>query len=129
MNPFALLAGRIGLSLIFVLSGWSKIGGYAGTQQYMDAMGVAPALLPLVIAVELAAGLAVLCGFGTRWAALLLAGFSVAAGVLFHGNLGDQNEFVHLLKNLAISGGLVALAAQGAGRFSIDALRQARARA
>lgn len=120
MNPFALLTGRIGLSLIFLISGWSKIAGYAATQQYMDAMGVPAALLPMVIAVELLGGLAILLGFATRWAALGLAAFSLMAGVLFHGDAGDQNQFIHLMKNVAIAGGFLALAAQGAGPLSID---------
>ncbi len=70
MNNFAVLLGRFGLALIFILSGWSKIAGYAGTQQYMEAMGVPGALLPLVILVELGGGLAILGGSppaGSRW--------------------------------------------------------------
>lgn len=126
MNNFAILLGRAGLALIFILSGVSKIAGYAGTQQYMEAMGVPGALLPLVILVELGGGLAILGGFATRWAALGLAGFTVVAAVLFHANLGDQNQFINFMKNIAIAGGFLALAAQGAGNLSIDGWLQAR---
>ena len=129
MNHFATLLGRIGLALIFVVSGWSKIGGYAATQGYMDAMGVPSSLLPIVIAAELLGGLAVLFGFATRWAALGLAVFALATGFLFHGAAGDQNQAIHLMKNIAIAGGFLVLAAQGAGRFSVDhALQVRRAR-
>ena len=129
MNHFATLLGRIGLALIFVVSGWSKIGGYAATQGYMDAMGVPSSLLPIVIAVELLGGLAVLSGFATRWAALGLAVFALATGFLFHGAAGDQNQAIHLMKNIAIAGGFLVLAAHGAGRFSLDhALQVRRAR-
>ena len=129
MNHFATLLGRIGLALIFVVSGWSKIGGYAATQGYMDAMGVPSSLLPIVIAAELLGGLAVLFGFATRWAALGLAVFALATGFLFHGAAGDQNQAIHLMKNIAIAGGFLVLAAHGAGRFSIDhALQVRRAR-
>ena len=129
MNHFATLLGRIGLALIFVVSGWSKIGGYAATQGYMDAMGVPSSLLPIVIAVELLGGLAVLSGFATRWAALGLAVFALATGFLFHGAAGDQNQAIHLMKNIAIAGGFLVLAAHGAGRFSVDhALQVRRAR-
>ena len=58
MNAPLALLGRIGLSLIFIISGWGKIAGYVATQQYMEAMGVPGALLPLVIALELGGGLA-----------------------------------------------------------------------
>lgn len=126
MTHFTTLLGRIGLALIFIVSGWSKIGGYAATQGYMDAMGVPSSLLPIVIAVELLGGLAVLFGFATRWAALGLAVFALATGFLFHGAAGDQNQAIHLMKNIAIAGGFLVLAAQGAGRFSIDHALQVR---
>ncbi|WP_372016737.1 DoxX family protein [Pseudoxanthomonas sp. 10H] len=126
MNHLYALLGRIGLSLIFITSGWSKLDAYAGTQQYMDAMGVPAALLPLVIALEIGGGLAVLAGAFTRSAALTLAVFSLAAGVLFHADLADQNQFIHLMKNVALGGGFLMLAAHGAGAFSIDAWRRDR---
>lgn len=126
MNNLATLLGRLGLSLIFILSGWSKIGGYAGTQQYMDAMGVPSALLPVVIAVEVLGGLAILFGIATRWVALGMAAFSLSAGFLFHFDLADQNQFINFMKNIAIAGGFLVLAANGAGAFSIDNLRSRR---
>jgi len=126
MNHLYALLGRIGLSLIFIFSGWSKLGAYAGTQQYMEAMGVPGALLPLVIALEIGGGLAVLAGVFTRSAALVLALFSLAAGVLFHADLADQNQFIQLMKNIALGGGLLMLAAYGAGDFSVDAWRRER---
>ena len=126
MNNFASLFGRIGLVLVFILSGWSKVAGYAATQGYMEAMGVSGSLLPAVIALELLAGVAIATGFMTRWAALALAVFSVTAGFLFHGDFADQNQFTHLLKNIALAGGFLVLAANGAGAFSVDALLQRR---
>src|SRR3546814_3847056 len=69
MNTFLSPLGRAGLSLIFIISGWGKIAGYAATQQYMEAMGVPGALLPAVIALELGGGLAILAGASTRWVA------------------------------------------------------------
>ena len=97
-NTFLLLS-RLGLSLIFLLSGASKIAGYEATQHYMAAMGVSGSLLPLVIALELGGGLALLAGLFTRPLALGLAAFSLA------------------------SAALLALAASGAGGWSLDALR------
>lgn len=126
MSHLYALLGRIGLSSIFIASGWSKLGAYAGTQQYMEAMGVPGFLLPLVVLVEIGAGLAVLAGLFTRSGALSLAAFSIAAGVLFHADLGDTTQFVQLMKNVAIGGGLLLLAAHGAGDFSLDAWRRSR---
>lgn len=123
MKDATTLLGRLGLALIFVLSGFAKLGaGYAATQGYMEAMGVSGALLPLVIAAEIGGGLAIATGLLTRWAALGLAVFSVASAVLFHFDLGDQNQFIHFTKNLAMAGGFLVLAANDAGRLSLDAL-------
>jgi putative oxidoreductase len=129
MRNASLLLSRFGLSLIFILSGWSKIGGYAGTQQYMEAMGVPGGLLPLVIALELGGGLALLAGLFTRPLAVALAGFSVVSAALFHANLGDQMQFINFYKNIAMAGGFLALAASGAGAWSLDALRERAPRA
>ena len=122
MNATLSLLGRIGLSLLFIISGWGKISGYAGTQQYMQAMGVPGALLPLVILLELAGGLAIAAGLFSRWIALALAGFSVATALLFHANFGDAMQAINFWKNVGMAGGFLLLAAQGAGAFSIDAL-------
>lgn len=122
MTHASTLLGRFGLAFIFIVSGLGKLGaGYAGTQQYMDAMGVPGALLPLVIAAELGGGLAVAAGLFTRWAAGGLALFSVLSGVLFHYQPQDQMQMIGFMKNLAIAGGFLVLAAHGAGRFSLDA--------
>ena len=65
-------------------------------------------------------GLAVLSGFLTRWAAIGLAVFSIASAFLFHYQFADQMQFVSFFKNVAMAGGFLVLAAQGAGAFSID---------
>jgi putative oxidoreductase len=118
--------GRVGLSLIFIISGWGKIGGYAATQGYMEAMGVPGALLPLVIALELGGGLAIAAGVFTRWFALSLALFSIAAAVMFHANFADQMQAISFMKNVAMAGGFLLLAAQGPGSLSLDTLLQRR---
>ena len=126
-SNLSVLVGRIGLSAIFILSGIAKLGaGYAPTQSYMESMGVPGGLLPLVILAEVAGGIAVLSGFLTRWAALGLALFSIASAFLFHFQLDDQAQFVHFFKNLAMAGGFLVLAAQGAGAFSVDGWRASR---
>jgi putative oxidoreductase len=126
MQTLNSLLGRIGLSAIFIISGLGKLAAYAGTQQYMASAGVPGFLLPLVIIVEVGGGLFILAGAFTRVTAVVLALFTLAAGFLFHANLADQNQFIHLLKNIAIAGGFLTLAANGAGAISIDALLRKR---
>ncbi|WP_028008216.1 DoxX family protein [Solimonas flava] len=123
LKPYADLAGRVLIAALFVISGWGKVTGYAGTQQYMAAMGVPGAVLPLVIALELGGGIAIVLGLFTRPIALLLAGFSIAAAVLFHGAPDQVNQIMYL-KNFAIAGGFLFLVAHGAGRLSLDQLRR-----
>ena len=114
------LLGRVLMSAIFILAGLGKITQYAGTQQYMAAMGVPGALLPLVIALELGGGLLLVTGFKTRLIALALAGFSIASAVLFHRNLADQTMFIMFFKNVAMAGGFLIIATYGPGAYSLD---------
>ncbi len=117
------LVGRILISILFLGAGLDKIGGYAGTQAYMESAGVPGISLPLVIALEILGALAVILGFQTRIAAALLALFSIASAVLFHWVPGDQMQSIMFMKNLAIAGGFLFLVARGAGDWSLDARR------
>ena len=117
--------GRLLLSLIFITSGLSKIGSFAGTQAYMESAGVPGLLLPVVIALEVLGGLAVVLGWHTRVAAFLLAGFSLLSAVVFHAKFGDQMQMIMFMKNLGLAGGFLILVAQGAGAYSLDARKNA----
>ena len=117
--------GRVLLALIFVMSGLNKIGSFTGTQAYMESVGVPGILLPVVIAVEVLGGLAVMLGWHTRIAAFLLAGFSLLSAFLFHADLGDQMQMIMFMKNLGLAGGFLILVAQGAGAYSVDARARA----
>ena len=120
MKNISIAIGRIMLGHIFLLAGISKISAYAGTQAYMASMGVPGILLPLVIATEILGGLAVILGWQTRWASLALAGFTLLAGMIFHTDFSNQMQSIMFMKNIAIAGGLIILAAQGAGTMSVD---------
>lgn len=120
------LAGRILLALIFIVAGFGKIGGYAGTQAYMESVGVPGALLPLVIATELGGGLMLAAGLLTRWVAVALAGFTVIAALIFHFDFADQIQSIMFMKNLAIAGGLTIVFRHGAGAWSLDRLLASR---
>ena len=126
----AALLGRILLALIFITSGFGKIGGFEGTAGYIASKGLplASVVAALTILIELGGGLAVLFGFLTRWAALALAVFSVLAAVIFHAYWGvpaDQvmGQQINFWKNISIAGGFLVLAAFGAGGISIDGKR------
>ncbi len=116
------LAGRVLIAAIFVLAGAGKLTDPAGTISYIESAGLP---LPQVayagtVAVELIAGLALIVGFRVRTAALALAAFCLASAALFHNQLGDQTQFVMFFKNIAITGGLLFVAAFGPGRFALN---------
>lgn len=115
------LAGRSLLVLLFLASGVDKFLHVEVTHALMESHGVPPGTLPLVIALDLLGSLAILLGWKTRIAAFLLAGFTLLAGVVFHGDVSDQINLIMLMKNISIAGGLLLLTARGAGRYSIDA--------
>ena len=128
-NPLSLV-GRLLLALLFLPAGIGKITGYAGTVGYSASKGLP---LPevgaaIAIAVEVLGGLALIFGWGTRFAALALALFTLAASVFFHNFWAlpaDQQMVQQLMfiKNIAVVGGLLTLAAWGAGAWSVDARR------
>jgi len=125
LNSATQLTGRVLMSFIFIMAGISKIGAYAGTQGYMESMGIPGILLPLVILLEVGGGLAVLVGWQTRVAAFLLAGFRVVSAIIFHANFADQMQSILFMKNIAMAGGLLFLVAGAAHGWSIDDKRNA----
>lgn len=121
------LVGRALLALLFVPAGWGKLMGFAGTVGYISSKGVPLPEVCAAIAVlaELGLGLALLVGFKARWAALGLAVFTLVITPIFHNYWAAPEAQVmmqklNFFKNLAIAGGLMAIAAFGAGRFSLD---------
>lgn len=126
------VAGRVLLALMFVLSGIGKLGSIDGTAGYIASAGLPMAtLLAIVVGVlELVAGVAIMVGYHARWAALALGLFTLAAALLFHNYWAlpaDQAFMQQLLfmKNLSVAGGLFVVAALGAGALSFDARRGA----
>jgi len=123
-----LLAGRFLLALMFILAGFGKLANADGTAQFMASGGLPnlPILALLVGLFEVLAGAALIVGFKARWAALALAAFTVVATLMFHAywsKPADQQYLQQLmfLKNLAVVGGMLAVAAMGAGAWSVDA--------
>ena len=120
INNVSTLVGRALIAFMFIMAGYSKIGGYEGTAGYMEAMGVPGMLLPVVIAVELLGGIALLVGYQTKIAAFLLGGFTFLAAVIFHSNFGDQIQMILFMKNLAISGVFLLLFVHGPGQWALN---------
>ncbi|MDX5984277.1 DoxX family protein [Sphingomonas echinoides] len=119
------LIGRIAIAAIFVLSGVSKLAAPAATIGYIQSVGLPLPQVGFAIAliVELLGGVALILGYRTRLVAAVLAVFSIATALAFHNALGDQNQFIHFFKNIAIAGGLLNVIALGGGAWSLDARR------
>jgi putative oxidoreductase len=122
--------GRVLLALMFVMAGFQKLGGIAGTAGYIASVGLPTPTVLAVLAglLEVVAGLALMIGFQARWAALALAVFTILANLFFHkfwAAPADQAFVQQLMfmKNLSIAGGLFVVAALGAGPVSVDARR------
>lgn len=137
-NNLLLLAARVLLSAMFILSGYPKLLDPAGTAGMIAGAGfpAATALAYLAGIFELVVGLFVLVGFQTRISAILLALFSAFTGLMFHSGAINMPDFpaaangmltmfngLMMMKNLTIAGGFLALAAAGAGAYSLDARR------
>lgn len=122
MPALTLLAARILLALLFIMAGLGKLADVQGFAGYMASGGVPAFLAWPVIALEILGGLAVLFGLLTRPAALALAAFSLASGLLFHFDPADQMQMTMLLKNLGLAGGFLLLWSTGPGAWSLDAL-------
>lgn len=126
------LAARLLFAALFLPAGISKLTGFAGTVGYISSVGLPLPTIGAALAatVEILGSLALLAGFGTRAAALALAAFTLVASFFFHAYWAapaEQAFVVQLLffKNIAVVGGLLALAASGARAWSVDARKEA----
>lgn len=119
---YTTFAGRILLSLIFVMSGFAKLADPAGTIAYINSVGAPMPQVAYALALfaEVGLGLALLVGFQAKLAATGLAIFTVAAALLFHNNFNDQIQMIMFMKNFTIVGGLLMVVAMGGGGFSVD---------
>jgi putative oxidoreductase len=118
--------GRLLMAAIFLWSGFHKFQSPAETQAYIASANLPmPAVAYWVAtAVEIIGGICLVLGLATRPAALILAGYTLAAAAFFHAKFGDQNQFIHFMKNLAITGGLLQVVAFGSGGLAITHRRR-----
>ncbi len=127
VTKFGPLAGRIMLALIFLISGFAKIGNFAGTAGFMASKGIpyAEFALVLTIIIEIGGGLMLVAGWKARWAALALFLFLIPATLIFHNFWAAdaaqfQDQLNHFLKNVCILGGMLYIMAYGSGPLSLE---------
>ena len=125
-NPLALI-GRLLMAAIFIMAGLSKVTGFSGTAGYIASVGLPmpEALTAATIVLEVVGGVALVVGYRLRLFAVLLAGFTLLAGLFFHNFWAMPAEVQHIqqimfMKNLSIAGGLLIIAALGGGSLSLD---------
>jgi putative oxidoreductase len=118
--------GRLMIGIPFAMSGLSKLGAYGATTAMIGAAGLPfpPLAFVIAVAVELGGGVLLIAGYQARFVAMALAAFALATAVSFHNNFADQNQMIHFLKNVIMAGGLLQIAAFGAGALSIDSQRK-----
>ena len=114
--------GRLLIGLPFAMSGLGKLAAYGPTTAMIAAVGlpVPPLAYAVAVVVELGGGLLLVAGYQARLVATVLALFSIATALSFHSNFADQNQMIHFLKNVMMAGGLLQVAAFGAGAISLD---------
>ncbi|MBD1880090.1 DoxX family protein [Coleofasciculus sp. FACHB-T130] len=124
MEKYIPLIARAFLAAIFLKSGFDKITGFSGTQQFMAKNGIPLALTGLLlvaaIILELAGGLSVVLGYKARWGAIALIIFMIPATLIFHTDFDDRMQVIAFMKNLAIIGGLLMVYYIGSGPISLD---------
>jgi putative oxidoreductase len=121
MQNLAMLMGRVLLAAMFFWTGYGRLMSLTSIHNYVADWGVPGALKPVLVAWEIGAGLLLLTGFHTRAAAVALAVFCVLSGFLVHLHDGDEIQLIDFMKNMALTGGFLYVAACGAGSYSLDA--------
>ena len=114
------LTGRVFISGVFLLSGFSKIGNYDGTVGWMESFGLPGFLLIPAIILEILAPILIIIGYQTKIAAGALSLFCLATAIFFHTDFSDQMQFIAFMKNLALAGGFLFLVVNGAKGYCLD---------
>lgn len=114
--------GRVLLSLIFIISGVTKLMDPAGTMAYIESAHLPLPQVAYVVSlfIELGLGLALLVGFKAQLAAAGIAVFTFVVALMFHSNMADPVQVIMFLKNITIIGGLLVVIAFGPGGYSVD---------
>jgi Predicted membrane protein len=128
LGDFVILVGRVMIGLTFVLSGWPKLLHYQATVVGLTQRGIPEFLAYLGPPVEFCGGLAVLIGFVTPYAALLMLLFTIIATATSHRfwEFTDPAQYraqsINFWKNVSMMGGMLLLFVTAGGRYSVDRL-------
>lgn len=132
MNKYLGVVARILLAQVYLIVGlYSHVYQsmtnplfYDGFQQYLGSVGLPGIFAPLMILIEVLGAVMLLLGYKTRFAALLLAGYSLFIALVFHHNLANPQEMLACLQYLAVAGGLLMLANSPQTACSLDNLKR-----
>lgn len=124
-HPAIPFLGRLLIAYIYVTSGYSKVFGWAGNVQYLTRhhFPMIPVLLVGAAIVELGGTICLVSGYQARWAAFIMAGYTLIVTVTLHnywvgGPIAGMQE-TEFRKNLAIAGGLLFVSFAGPGRWAL----------
>ena len=124
MSSLLDLIGRVFISVLFLLSAYSKILNYSETVNWMEGFGVPGFLLIPTIALEIILPILIIVGYHTRLAATLLALFSIVTAFIFHSNFADQMQMISFLKNIGLAGGFILVAGNGPKNWAIESKKK-----
>ena len=118
--------GRLMIGVPFMMSGLGKLAAYGATTKMIGAVGLPfpPLAYAAAVSVELGGGALLIAGYRASAVAIVQAIFCLATAFSFHSNFADQNQMIHFLKNVMMAGGLLQIAAFGAGALSVDNWRK-----
>ena len=114
------LIGRAFISLVFLLSGFNKIGSYEGTVNWMESFDIPGIFLIPAIILEIAAPILIMVGYKVKITAALLSLFCITTAIIFHNDFSNQMQFISFMKNIGLAGGFLFLVINGAKNFSLD---------
>jgi len=125
-HPLIPLLGRLLLTYIYIDSGIAKLLDWSGNVQYMNSrhLPFIPVLLAIAAVIEIGGSICLITGYHARWAAFIMFGYTVVLTLLFHNywsftGMARGSQETHFRKNVAIAGGLLALAYGGPGRWAL----------
>ena len=124
MSSLLDLIGRVFISVLFLLSAYSKILNYSETVNWMEGFGVPGFLLIPTIALEIILPILIIVGYHTRLAATLLALFSIVTAFIFHSNFADQMQMISFFKNIGLAGGFILVAVNGPKNWAIESKKK-----
>ena len=132
MNTFLNVAARILLAQVYLIVGlyahvYQSLNNpvfYQNFQQYLGSFGLPGIFAPLMILIEIVGAVLLLIGFKTRFAAWMLALYSIFIALMFHNNFANPQELLSCLQYLAVAGGMLAIAANPVSAWSIDGLKK-----